>query len=243
MAKLTGKTIVFTGKLETMTRDEAAAQAKALGAKVGSAITKETDILVAGPGAGSKLKDAKKHGVQVIDEAAWVKMAKGGSPTSDLQESSGAKALKKGTAAAPEPIEKKSVEQALTELYDDNLHLFKKGYFHVHYKDNDFRIYQVDGSYEDSFLTLIHYILFNEKLYEDYFSKNILKLVVRVMKIEPHLPPNFDDDADTDRFDEFVQDATEFTYNYMKGHKLYCEEMNEWIENTEQDWKPLKKQK
>ena len=111
MAKLTGKTIVFTGKLETMTRDEAAAQAKALGAKVGSAITKETDILVVGPGAGSKLKDAKKHGVQVIDEAAWVKMAKGGSPTSDLQESSGAKALKKGTAAAPEPIEKKSVEQ------------------------------------------------------------------------------------------------------------------------------------
>ena len=104
MAKLTGKTIVFTGKLEMMTRDEAAAQAKALGAKVGSAITKETDILVAGPGAGSKLKDAKKHGVQVIDEAAWVKMAKGGSSTSDLQESSGAKALKKGTAAKRSPI-------------------------------------------------------------------------------------------------------------------------------------------
>jgi DNA ligase (NAD+) len=76
MAKPTGKTIVFTGKLETMTRDEAAAQAKGLGAKVGSAITKETDILVAGPGAGSKLKDAKKHGVHVIDEAAWVKMTK-----------------------------------------------------------------------------------------------------------------------------------------------------------------------
>ena len=54
MAKPTGKTIVFTGKLETMTRDEAAAQAKALGAKVGSAITKETDTLDAGPGAGSK---------------------------------------------------------------------------------------------------------------------------------------------------------------------------------------------
>ena len=63
------------------------------------------------------------------------------------------------------------------------------------------------------------------------------------MKIEPHLPPNFDDDADTDRFDGFVHDATEFTYNYMKEHKLYCEEMNEWIENTEQDWKPLKKSK
>ena len=76
MGKLTGKTIVFTGKLETMTRDEAAAQAKALGAKVGGAVTKDTDILVAGPGAGSKLKDAKKHGVKVIDEAAWVKMTK-----------------------------------------------------------------------------------------------------------------------------------------------------------------------
>ena len=81
MAKLTGKTIVFTGKLETMTRDEAAAQAKALGAKVGSAITKETDILVAGPGAGSKLKDAKKHGVQVIDEAEkWLRLFEQHSP-------------------------------------------------------------------------------------------------------------------------------------------------------------------
>jgi DNA ligase (NAD+) len=67
MAKVTGKTIAFTGKLETITRDEAATQAKALGAKVGSAVTKDTDILVAGPGAGSKLKDAKKHGVQVIN--------------------------------------------------------------------------------------------------------------------------------------------------------------------------------
>ena len=89
MAKLTGKTIVFTGKLETMTRDEAAAQAKGLGAKVGSAITKETDILVAGPGAGSKLKDAKKHGVQVIDEAAWVKIAKLGKGTKKAIEKSG----------------------------------------------------------------------------------------------------------------------------------------------------------
>jgi hypothetical protein len=147
------------------------------------------------------------------------------------------------TDAAPEAIEKKSVEQALTELYDDNLHLFKKGYFHVHYKDNDFSVYQADGSYEGSFLTLIHYVLFHEKLYEDCFSAKSVKLAARVMKIEPDLPPNFDDDADTDRFDGFVHDATEFTYNYMKEHKLYCEEMNEWIENTEQDWKPLKKSK
>ncbi len=77
VAKFAGKTVVFTGKLETMTRDEAAAQAKKLGATVGRAITKDTDILVAGSGAGSKLKDAKKHGVKVIDEAAWWKMATG----------------------------------------------------------------------------------------------------------------------------------------------------------------------
>jgi len=72
--KLAGKTVVFTGKLETMTREEASAKAKQLGAKVSSSVTKDTDILVAGPGGGSKLKDAKKHGVKVIDEAAWVKM-------------------------------------------------------------------------------------------------------------------------------------------------------------------------
>lgn len=75
MGKLTGLTIVFTGKLEAVTRDAASAQAKALGAKVGSAVTKDTGILVAGPGAGSKLKDAKKQGVKVIDEAAWLRLA------------------------------------------------------------------------------------------------------------------------------------------------------------------------
>ena len=76
--KLAGKTVVFTGKLETMTRDEASAKAKQLGAKVGSSVTKDTDILVAGPGGGSKLKDAEKHGVKVIDEAAWVRLSQGG---------------------------------------------------------------------------------------------------------------------------------------------------------------------
>jgi len=77
MASLKGKTVVFTGKLEQMTRSEAEAQAKKLGAKVGSSITKDIDLLVVGPGAGSKLKDAKKHGVKVIDETAWVKLSKG----------------------------------------------------------------------------------------------------------------------------------------------------------------------
>ena len=57
-----------------MTRDEASAKARRLGAKVGRSVTKDTDILVAGPGRGSKLKDAKKHGVKVIDEAAWVRL-------------------------------------------------------------------------------------------------------------------------------------------------------------------------
>ncbi|MGL5361441.1 MAG: NAD-dependent DNA ligase LigA [Bosea sp. (in: a-proteobacteria)] len=66
-----GQTVVFTGALERMTRDEAKAMAERLGAKVSGSVSKKTDLVVAGPGAGSKLKDAEKHGVRVIDEAGW----------------------------------------------------------------------------------------------------------------------------------------------------------------------------
>ena len=66
-----GKTVVFTGALERMTREEAKAMAERLGAKVAGSVSKKTDLVVAGPGAGSKLKEAEKHGVKVIDEAAW----------------------------------------------------------------------------------------------------------------------------------------------------------------------------
>src|SRR5213083_1121761 len=71
---IAGKTVVFTGALERMTRDEAKARAERLGAKVSGSVSKKTDLLVAGPGAGSKLKDAEKHGVAVIDEDAWLKL-------------------------------------------------------------------------------------------------------------------------------------------------------------------------
>lgn len=71
---VSGKTVVFSGSLEKMTRDEAKANAERLGAKAASSVSKKTDYLIAGPGAGSKLADAKKHGVTVLTEDEWLKL-------------------------------------------------------------------------------------------------------------------------------------------------------------------------
>ena len=73
--EISGKTLVFTGTLERMTRAEAKARAEAMGAKVAGSVSAKTDLLIAGPGAGSKAAKAEALGVTVIDEDEWLRIA------------------------------------------------------------------------------------------------------------------------------------------------------------------------
>ena len=76
-SKISGMTVVFAGKLEKKTRDAAEEKARSLGAKTSGSVSTKTDLVIAGPKAGSKLADAQKFGVKVIDEDAWLKMIEG----------------------------------------------------------------------------------------------------------------------------------------------------------------------
>ncbi len=82
---MSGKIVVFTGTLQRMTRDAAKSGAELLGAKVSGTVSKKTDFVIAGPGAGDKLDKAQSLGVTVLTEDAWIALISGGQPMSAQQ--------------------------------------------------------------------------------------------------------------------------------------------------------------
>jgi len=134
-----------------------------------------------------------------------------------------------------------SVEILLANLYDENIDSLKNGYFSVEFNGHNFDISALEGSYENSFYTLIHHILFINDLYREFCDELQMRDIADVINENPSLPPaippssNADSSAD-EYWNDLCNDAMEFTYNYLKKHNIECDEYEVFNKDYGMDW-------